>query len=153
VGEYRLLKSPEFRVQLKTSGIEKKYVDGTWLESYIRHEIERVVKPYAKKGKQQFEIWSNVEITFNGGAKTELDELFAVGEKVYCVEAKATHKPNEDELKEKMGKYKKLLGLDKQVLLVVAAEKEWWNLHEVSGVKIVELDNLEQTLLDLVKTK
>lgn len=152
--EYSYHGSPDFKVQIKASGTEKKFINGAWLESSVRHEIVRIVEPYGENSKQQFKIWSNVEITCKDGAKRELDVLFALGKKVYCVEAKL--KPDKEELEEWVKRVKPL-GLENKFLLVVAADKsieECQKLRQTLGnVAITGLDNLEQTLLELVKTK
>jgi SpoU rRNA methylase family enzyme len=79
--------------------------------------------------------------------------MFSLGRKVYCVETKL--KPNKKVMEAWLGRVKPL-GLDKKFLLVVAADKgmeQLQKLQEESGVTVMGLDNLEQTLLDLVKTK
>jgi hypothetical protein len=143
--------SNQLTFKLKASGKERNYIEGLWLESYLKQEVERIIRPYANSTQQCYEALPNLYITFKDGSKTELDLLFALGKKVFCVEAKM--QPDLSELQGYLKKVKNL-GLSNNAILIVVADKSEEECLKLSqglgGVKVACLNNFEETLKSML---
>ncbi len=139
--------TPECLIQLKTAGKEQKYLSGSWLEYYVKQEVARIARRYHTQYSLSYEARSNLEIVFKDSSKTELDLFFALGQKVFCAEAKI--RPNKAQLEAFLNRIKPLK-LDHNSLLVVVADKTEKDCLELSqalgNLRIARLDNLEQSL-------
>jgi hypothetical protein len=138
---------PEYNFKLKPTGKEQKYLSGAWLENYVKQEVARLAQPFVLKSGQPYEVQPNLEISFKDNSKAELDLLFAVGQRVYCVEAKTHSSPKiiQTSLNRIEG-----LGLDKRAILIVVTDKseeECLKLSQVLGnIRIACLPTLEKTV-------
>lgn len=145
--EYTYQNTPELTIQLKATGKAKDYLNGPWLEIYVEWEVARIVPLHTK---HKYEALPNLNI-IKDGKKTEIDLFFAVGQKVFCIEAKT--RPKLKNLKNSL-EGKKLLGLDRKAILVVVPDKSEAECQKLSqnldNVRVARLDNLEQTLKSML---
>jgi len=150
--EYTYRGRPEYIIQLKASSKEQKYLQGAWLECYAKLEVVRIVQPYAVSIRCYYEALPNLEIIFKDNSKTELDLFFALGQLVFCLEAKM--RPDHKNLEIYLNKIKPL-GLDYTAIIVIVADKTEEECRELGqilgGVRIVRLTNFEQTLIALLQ--
>jgi len=149
--EFNYRGKPEFDIQLKASGKEQKFLSGAWLEYYVKFELDRIVKPYAAKTGQPYEALPNLQIIFKDKTKAELDLFFALGESIFCLEAKT--QPVLANLKTWLNRVKPM-GLENKAIMIVTldkSEKECRKLgQELGNITIARLDNLEPTIHSLL---
>jgi hypothetical protein len=144
---------PEYNLQLKATGKEQKYLSGSWLEYYVKQEIGRIARFYAERTGQEYEALANLHLHFKDNSKAELDLFFALGKRIFCVEAKL--RPGQKDLETYLNRIKPL-ALDNKAILVVVVDKseeECQKLSQALGkLRITRLDKLEQTITSLLES-
>jgi hypothetical protein len=141
--------TPEYNLNLKASGKEQKYLSGSWLEYYVKQEVERLAQLYSG---QPYTGLPNLKVVFKTGVKAELDLLFALGQTVFCVEAKL--RPTLADLKAHVEKIRPLQLKHKQILIIVVdkTDEQCVELTSALGnVQIVRLANFEAHLSSLLR--
>lgn len=145
---YTYQPKPDYNFELKASGKEQKYLNGSWLENCVKLEIADLFA----QSKQLYEALPNLQIVFQDNSKTELDLLFCLGKQIFCIETKM--RPSSAQLKKYLNTIKPLK-LDSKAVLVVVVDKSEEECQKLSkesaGVKVIRLENLASTLLSLVK--
>ena len=143
---------PENSIKLEFTGKDSSFLKGTWLERFVEQKVRRLLKDAVTKGAlQQYQIRSNLKLSFKDNTEGELDLFFAVGKKVFCIEVKTY--PSSKDLKDVINKLKPL-GINDRNILIVTAEKsseQCLKLTEVlDGVRVVGLANFEETLKTMI---
>ena len=135
---------PDFKIELKATGAELNYVEGVWLEKYIKQEMERIVQAYLTQPGMLYEALPNPKIVFSDSSNTELDLFFALGKRVFCVEAKM--KPNAKDLTDYLSRITPLKLNPKQMLIVAAdiSEGDCKQLTGELGASVIGINNFEQ---------
>lgn len=143
----------ENKLQLKLTGNEQKYVTGGWLEFYAKAKVKGLLQTLRSNNViNKYQVVSNIEILYQNGVKTEFDILFGVDQEIFCIEAKTT--PRLKDLKAKVNQMKSI-GLSNHHMLILTASTADHTCIEFSknlgGVKVVGLENFEETLIAMIK--
>ncbi|MDB5078836.1 MAG: hypothetical protein JWP00_760 [Chloroflexi bacterium] len=149
--KYAFEDGPENIIEIEVTGKDCGFLKGNWLERYVEYEVKRIVKKYTTYPGRAYEALSNLRVNINGKG-AEFDLVFAVGQKVFCIEAKT--RPGQQDLKTSLNKIKPLK-LDNRSILIVTAEKsiqECLKLTEVlGGTQVTDLSSLEQKVTAMIE--